>query len=183
MSLRFSQGKLQGEERKTVIQAVQKQAKAAALSAIQPVLRAFLEEEQTAKLGRAKGEPRHISGQPRVIDWQCGHCGCRDANCFTRDGHYRRGLETGWGHLDDLQVPMLECQNCQHDVVSHARDHGEVRAVLAGFGSAGALWQWAVREFAPVEPAVECDLRWQRGIAYDQRTNQSDRTFDRASLS
>lgn len=119
MSIHFSQGKLQGEERKTVIQAVQRQAKAAALRAIKPVLTVFLEEEQTAKLGRAKGEPGRISGQPRVIDWQCGHCGCRDANCFTRDGHYRRGLETGWGHLDDLQVPMLECQNCQHDVVSH----------------------------------------------------------------
>ncbi len=26
---------------------------------------------------------------------------------------------------------------------------GEVRAVLAGFGSAGPLWQWAVRESAP----------------------------------
>lgn len=87
MSRRFSQGKLQAEERKTVIQAVQRQAKAAALSAIKPILTAFLEEEQTAKLGRAKGEPRHLSGQPRLIDWQCGQCGCRDANCFPRDGH------------------------------------------------------------------------------------------------
>jgi len=33
------------------------------------------------------------------------------------DGHYRRNLETSWGHLEDLQVPMLECQQCQHDVI------------------------------------------------------------------
>jgi hypothetical protein len=27
-------------------------------------------------------------------------------------------LETGWGHLDTLRVPMLECQRCEHDVVA-----------------------------------------------------------------
>lgn len=118
MSRRFSQGNLQGQERKSVIQEVQKQAKAAALAAIEPVVRAFLEEEVTAKLGRAKGEPRRVCGQPREIDWQCGSCGCHDANQFTRDGHSRRRLQTGWGELADLQVPMLECQNCQHDVVA-----------------------------------------------------------------
>ncbi len=58
-----------------------------------------------------------MSGQPRPVDWQCGSCGCRDANQFTRDGHYRRHLETGWGELEDLPVPMLECQQCWHDVV------------------------------------------------------------------
>jgi putative transposase len=119
MSIRFSQGKLQGAERTNVLQEVQKQAKAAALEAIKPVLTTFLEEEVTVKLGRQKGQPRRVSAHAREIDWQCGQCGCQDANQFTRDGHYRRGLETGWGHLDDLQVPMLECQHCQHDVVAH----------------------------------------------------------------
>jgi putative transposase len=117
MSISFSQGKLQADERKSIIQVVQKQAKAAALNAIRPVLMGFLESEVTAKLGRAKGEPRQVSSTARPIDWQCASCGCRDANQFTRDGHYRRNLETGWGHLEDLQVPMLECQQCQHDVI------------------------------------------------------------------
>ncbi len=117
MSITFSQGKLQADERKTILQTVQKQAKAAALKAIKPVLKEFLEAEVTAKLGRAKGEPRQISSTARAIDWPCASCGCRDANQFTRDGHYRRNLETGWGHLEDLQVPMLECQQCQHDVI------------------------------------------------------------------
>jgi len=118
MSIPFSQGKLQGKERKNVLQAVQEQAKAAACAAIRPVIQEFLETEVCAKLGREKGEARHISSQPCEIDWQCGHCGCQDANQFTRDGHYRRGLSTGWGHLSDLRVPMLECQQCQHDVVT-----------------------------------------------------------------
>src|SRR5437667_1253054 len=117
MSITFTQGKLQAGERKSIIQVVQKQAKAAALNAIRPVLMGFLEAEVTAKLGRAKGEPRQVSSTARSIDWQCASCGCRDAHQFTRDGHYRRNLETGWGHLEDLQVPMLECQHCQHDVI------------------------------------------------------------------
>jgi len=116
MSITFSQGKLQADERKTILQIVQKQAKAAALEAIRPVLREFLEAEVTGKLGRVKGVPRQVSSTERPIDWQCASCGCSDANQFTRDGHYRRNLETGWGHLEDLQVPMLECQHCQHDV-------------------------------------------------------------------
>ena len=117
MSIPFSQGKLQADERTSIIQAVQKQAKAAALQAIRPVLTGFLEAEVTAKLGRAKGVARQVSSTERPIDWPCACCGCRDAHQFTRDGHYRRGLETGWGHLQDLQVPMLECQCCGHDVI------------------------------------------------------------------
>ena len=117
MSITFSQGKLQADERQTILQTVQKQAKAAALQAIRPVLKGFLEAEVTAKLGRAKGVPRQISSTARPVDWQCASCGWTDANQFTRDGHDRRNLETGWGHLEDLQVPMLECQHCQHDVI------------------------------------------------------------------
>ena len=117
MSITFTQGKFQADERKSIIQVVQKQAKAAALNAIRPVLMGFLEAEVTSKLGRAKGEPRQVSCAQRSIDWQCANCGCSDANQFTRDGQDLRNLETGWGHLEDLHVPMLECQQCQHDVI------------------------------------------------------------------
>src|SRR5947207_7832350 len=117
MSIPFSQGKLQGAQRKTIIQAVQKQAKAAALQAIRPVLKGFLEAEVTVKLGREKGAPRQVRSTEHPIDWACACCGCADANQFTRDGQDLRSLETGWGHLADLQVPMLECQQCQHDVI------------------------------------------------------------------
>jgi putative transposase len=117
MSIQFSQGKLQGQERKQIIEEVQKQLQTAAVAAITTVLEAFLEAEVTAKLGREKGEPRRVSGQVREIDWACRQCGCRDANQFTRDGHYRRALDTKWGQIKDLRVPMLECQRCGHDVI------------------------------------------------------------------
>jgi putative transposase len=119
MSIRFVQGKLKGEERQSIIQEIQRQAKEAALRAVKPVFTAFLEAEVTTKLGRGNREARHVSGQAREIDWQCASCGSCDANQFTRDGHYRRDMETGWGHVEGLQVPMLECQCCGHDVVCH----------------------------------------------------------------
>ncbi len=112
MSIRFTQGKLKGEERKSFLQEIQRQAKAAALTAVKPVFTTFLEAEVSAKLGRGKRDPRQVSGQAREIDWQCTSCGSRDANQFIGDGHYRRDLETGWGHLEGVQVPMLECQRC-----------------------------------------------------------------------
>ncbi len=62
---------------------------------------------------------RHINGQPREVDWVCGHCGCADAQHFTRDGQYRRRLQTGWGSIQERRVPMLECQQCGHDVICH----------------------------------------------------------------
>src|SRR5216683_7932607 len=117
MSIQFLPGKLQGEERKRIIQAVQKRLQEAAMEAIRPLLTQFCEAEVTAKLGRERGEPRRVSGHAHEIDWQCVHGGCRDANQFTRDGHYRRALETGWGHVEGLRVPMVECQCCGHDVV------------------------------------------------------------------
>ncbi len=64
--------KLKGEERKTIIQAVQKHLQEAAIEAIRPLLTQFCEEEVRAKLGREKGEARRVSGQAREIDWQCG---------------------------------------------------------------------------------------------------------------
>ncbi len=98
---------------------MQKRLQEAALGAIKPLLTEFCEEELTVKLGRGKRESRRVGGQAREIEWQCGTCGCRDANHFTRDGHYQRALETGWGHVEGLRVPMLECQCCGHDVICH----------------------------------------------------------------
>jgi transposase-like protein len=117
MSIPVSAGRIIGKERKEILQTVQKQIKEAVLQATQEVINAFLEAEVTAKLGREKGSRRPVSEPARESDWQCGQCGCQDANQFTRDGHDRRTLETEWGHIEQLLVPMLECQCCHHDVI------------------------------------------------------------------
>jgi transposase-like protein len=117
MSIHISVESIQGKQRKEIIEEIQQQAKKAALNAVKQVLEADLEAEVESQLGRKKGGIRHISSQERLSDWICGHCGCQDANQFIRDGHYRRNLETGWGHIQRLRVPMLECQRCGHDVI------------------------------------------------------------------
>src|SRR6266436_6841568 len=119
MSIHVSQGNLNEQDYQQVIEEVQQRMQEAALAAIKPVLEAFLEAEVTAKLGREKGEPRQVSRQARQIDWVCGHCGCQDAHQFIRDGHYLRALDTGWGRIKALRVPMLECGCCGHDVICH----------------------------------------------------------------
>ncbi len=108
MSRTVSVARIQGKERKEIIENVQKQIQEAALQASKQVLMACLEAEVTAKLGREKGSPRPVSEQPRESDWQCGHCGCQDANQFTRDGHYQRTLETELGPIQQLPVPMRD---------------------------------------------------------------------------
>src|SRR5436305_14256962 len=113
MSITVTVARFQGKQRQEIIQAVQKQMQEGALQAIKQVLSACLEAEVTAKLGRDKGEPRRVRSQERTSDWKCGHCGCQDANHFTRDGHYHRKLQTGYGHLHALPIPLLECQGCQ----------------------------------------------------------------------
>jgi Transposase, Mutator family len=117
MSIQFSQDKLQDEERKTILHQVQSHMQKAAQEAVRGVVTEVVEAEVTAKLGREKGQRRQANGQARGIDWECGTCGCSDANQFIRDGHYRRELQTGWGTIQNLQVPMLECQCCKHDVI------------------------------------------------------------------
>jgi putative transposase len=117
MSIQFSQGKLQEEERKTILQQVQCHMQKVAQEAVRGVVSEVMEEEVRAKLGREKGQIRVENGQAREIDWKCANCGCADANYFIRDGHYQRELQTGWGTIQNLQVPMLECHHCKHDVV------------------------------------------------------------------
>src|SRR5579864_6304779 len=99
MSIPFSPGKLLGDTRRNVLKAIQKEMQDAAVKAITGVMETYLDEEVTVKLGREKGQSRQVSNQVREIDWRCKNCGCTNANQFIRDGHYRRNLETGWGHI------------------------------------------------------------------------------------
>ena len=70
-----------------------------------------LDEEVTGELGRLPRSPRAMSGG-RAMSWGCHGCGQRRAEDFERDGHYPRGLQTMWGGLLRVQIPMLECRVC-----------------------------------------------------------------------
>jgi hypothetical protein len=95
MSIAFSEGKLKGAERKAILQAIQTQMQQVIIDGVTRVLQEFLEQEVTTKLGRPKRSPRQMSSQARPIDWQCAHCGCTDANQFTRPRDTQRVSQKG----------------------------------------------------------------------------------------
>ncbi|NIN65828.1 MAG: hypothetical protein GTO63_14270 [Anaerolineae bacterium] len=66
-----------------------------------------LEAEVTAELGRARYERRRDKKR-RLGAASCGRCGTRNARLFTRDGHYKRYLDTGWGRVR-IRVPQVVC--------------------------------------------------------------------------
>jgi hypothetical protein len=101
-----------------MLQALDSQMQQVILEGVTLVLQACLEQAVTTKLGRPKRSPRQGSSQARLSDGHGASCGWADANQLTRDEHSRRSLETGWGHLDVVRVPMLEWQRCEHDVVA-----------------------------------------------------------------
>ncbi len=57
MSIQFTQGKIQGQERKEVLQEVQKRVKSEALRAIKPVLTAFWKLNKRPSWDERKGNP------------------------------------------------------------------------------------------------------------------------------
>jgi len=117
MTIPFTVEKLKGEERQAILEAVSQQTNRVAREAVKTPIEEVLEQETTLKLGRERRQARRVSSQPREMDWQCGYCGNRDAHRVSRDGHSHRSLQTGWGPLESIAVPMLECQECGHDVV------------------------------------------------------------------
>lgn len=75
------------------------------------LLNEALDDEVTAALGRDRRSDRSSSGVAQ-LPWACGRCGASNARDFTRDGHYRRQLQTMGGSVGCVRVPMLECQVC-----------------------------------------------------------------------
>jgi len=70
---------------------------------------AELEEEVLRALKRKPhGRSKKVS-QEAEGEAACQRCGNRRVGQFWRNGHYRRGLDTRWGHLD-LEVPQVRCR-------------------------------------------------------------------------
>ena len=149
MSIPFSQAKLKGEERRAILQAIETQMQQVIIDGVTQVLQELLEQEVTTKLGRPKRSPRQVSSQARPIDWHCAHCGCTDANQFTKlrplppQSGNRMGAP-GCVAGADAGMPALSAR--RGGAVCHL---GEVSAFLAGCATARDLWQWLVAEFAP----------------------------------
>lgn len=53
--------------------------------------------------GRSKRIGESVNGQA-----YCRKCGSHSVRKFWRNGHYRRGLDTHWGHLE-VEMPQVRC--------------------------------------------------------------------------
>jgi putative transposase len=68
-----------------------------------------LEEEVTEALKRKPhGRSRRIGNEAKGVGI-CRKCRSQQANRFWRNGHYERGLDTSWGHLN-IMMPQVRCR-------------------------------------------------------------------------
>lgn len=81
-------------------------------SVLSSILNEELDAEVTEGLQRGFRRPRSASGDTRT-PWACHGCGTKNASDFVRDGHYPRELQTTFGALDQLRMPMVECTCCE----------------------------------------------------------------------
>jgi putative transposase len=85
------------------------QIQRAILGVIQRCIEEELEAETTGYLYRRpyrRCKKVHPEGGRGAY---CQRCGSRDVRRFQRNGHYRRGLDTHWGHLC-LEMPQVRCE-------------------------------------------------------------------------
>lgn len=68
-----------------------------------------LEEEVTRALKRKPhGRSKKVGSEEQGAA-VCQKCGKQQVSRFWRNGHYRRGLDTSWGHLN-IEMPQVRCR-------------------------------------------------------------------------
>jgi transposase-like protein len=76
---------------------------------VQRCIEAELEQEVTRALKRkAYGRSKRVSSELKGAA-VCRKCGCQQVRRFWRNGHYRRGLDTSWGHVT-IAMPQVCCR-------------------------------------------------------------------------
>ena len=68
-----------------------------------------LEVEETQILQRKRHKWRRKGKGERPSTACCQKCGSHQVSHFQRNGHYRRGLDTSWGHLE-IEMPQVRCE-------------------------------------------------------------------------
>src|SRR6056297_1438371 len=99
-------------DRREVFEAVMAEVTDQAAVTAEAMINLIVDEEATEALGREHRAPRSASGDTQ-LPWACHGCGTTLARDFERNGHYRRGMQTTVGQLDNVQVPMLRCTECR----------------------------------------------------------------------
>jgi len=91
-------------------------AEDAAREVFRALLQELLDLYVTQLLHRPKWKRRRRWDQATVACW-CGRCGSQMRRHFVRNGHYRRGMATNWGHVRGIKIPLLRCTHCRKGYV------------------------------------------------------------------
>lgn len=103
-SLQVRRGRSEHQFKERLVGEIEKWVRRLVARCIEEVL----EAEVTEVLGREWYERRR--DQERCwVDAYCGKCGSHDRRRFSRDGHYKRWLDTHWGRIR-TSVPQVACE-------------------------------------------------------------------------
>lgn len=100
---------VKGQEREEYLHELVEEMRGAVKTVVTRCIEAELEREVTQALKRkAHGRSKKVDGK---LDGpaKCGKCGDQRVSRFWRNGHYRRGLDTSWGHLT-IAMPQVRCR-------------------------------------------------------------------------
>jgi transposase-like protein len=97
------------EDRDEYLRGLLGEMQAAVREVVRRCIETMLEQEVNQALKRkAHGRSKRVSGalKGRAV---CRKCGSQQVNRFWRNGHYPRGLDTSWGHVD-IAMPQVRCR-------------------------------------------------------------------------
>lgn len=99
----------ESEDREEYLRGLLGEMQAAVREVVGRCIEVMLEQEVSQALKRkAHGRSKRVSGalKGRAV---CRKCGSQQVNRFWRNGHYLRGLDTSWGHVD-IAMPQVRCR-------------------------------------------------------------------------
>ena len=96
-------------DRETELHELVEQLREAIKSVVKRTIEARLEEEVTRALKRKQHERSKRVHPAAGGEAQCQKCKGKTVSQFWRNGHYRRGLDTSWGHVV-IEMPQVRCR-------------------------------------------------------------------------
>jgi transposase-like protein len=99
----------EAEKREEYVREFNEGLKDAAQEIVKRCLEAELEAEEDRILKRKRHKRRRKEKGEMESKAYCQKCGSHKVSHFQRNGHYQRGLDTSWGHLQ-IEMPQVRCE-------------------------------------------------------------------------
>ena len=99
----------EAETREAFMQLFHEELQGVVQEIIKRCIEAELEAEGDRLLKRKRHKRRRKIKEETKSTAYCQRCGSHKANHFQRNGHYRRGVDTSWGHVK-IDMPQVRCE-------------------------------------------------------------------------